>query len=570
MISLFLRLVPSGPLSLRRARRLTLAGALAFWTLLALALASQVPRGAVASATRDRRARAMAVASEMTDYLADRLVALRFVAKLPEIATRGPLAERVLKAFAEAHPEFSRVYVADGRPSGGRRRPLYLSARIPNGFVVGLLKPDWTDRRFDGEYPFRPGAGGARTLLVLRSGARSATNAAPPAWDVLQKTSGGRGETLAWGGQPYVTAVARLGELPKPRPVFLVVSSVPLETVLARAARIQRLLVLLGLAAGVATGLLGGLVLGWATRWLRSANRELEERVAVRTTELAEAERAFRGIFEHVPLGLYQCDPDGTFLRVNPTLAQTLGHADPEGMVASLGTLRAVGEAEARAEFMARLREAGTAQMETVVATGADGRRVWLDERARAVRDEAGEILLIEGAIHDVTAQRELEARLRRLGETDPLTGLPNRRGLDRAVAEAEAPVSFVALDLDRFKAYNDAYGHPAGDHALRTVAEALRLTVRGNDAVARVGGEEFVAVLPRTGASGARRVAEALRAAVAACGDLEIRLTASAGVATAATRDEVDEAMGAADRALYRAKEAGRDRVVVNPAKLV
>ena len=205
----------------------------------------------------------------------------------------------------------------------------------------------------------------------------------------------------------------------------------------------------------------------------------------------------------------------------------------------------------------------------TTAFARADGRTVWLAESARAVRDERGALVLIEGAMHDVTARHELESQLRRMGETDPLTGLLNRRGLAEAVAAAELPVSFVALDVDRFKDYNDAYGHPAGDHALRTVAEAIRLTVRGNDAVARAGGEEFVVILPRTGEAGARRVAEALREAVESCGGLEIRLTVSGGVATATTRDEVDEALAAADRALYRAKEAGRNRVVVNSAKL-
>ena len=199
----------------------------------------------------------------------------------------------------------------------------------------------------------------------------------------------------------------------------------------------------------------------------------------------------------------------------------------------------------------------------------ADGRTVWLAERARAVRDVSGQVTFIEGALHDVTSQREMEDQLRRIGVTDPLTGLLNRRGLTEAVAAAQIPVSFVAIDVDRFKAYNDTYGHPAGDLALQTVAQAIRDTVRASDVVARAGGEEFVVVLARTGNAGAARVAEAIRTAISACDGLEERLTVSIGVATANAYDELDDAFNAADRALYRAKDAGRNRVVVNGAKL-
>lgn len=570
MIRSNLRLVESPPRDLRRARRLTVAAAVGLWLLLAGLLALTVPGNELKKATVDRQQRAMGAASEMTEYLSDRLLALKFLADVPSVAHRGPHLGEALERFRDAYPEFSEVYLADRLPSGGRTRPLFLARPLNGGYVVGLLKRDWTDRRFRGGYHFRQGAGGTRTVLVSRGGARTETSAAPPNWEALLSIANGKASQVVWGdGQPYITSVERLGELSKPHPTFLVVCAVPVATILAKAAHLQWALMILGLVMGLATGAVGCVVLHAATRWLRRTNRELEAAVAERTAELAAAERSFRGIFENAPLGLYQCDPEGRFLRINPTLARTLGFVDPEAAIAALGSLQAVGDPAGRAAFLERLRSGEEVGETTTVYERLDGASLWLEERARVVRKDDGSPLLIEGAMHDVTAQRELESQLRRMGETDPLTGLLNRRGLTEAIEAAEAPVSFVALDVDRFKDYNDTYGHPAGDHALRTVAEALRLTVRGNDAVARAGGEEFVVVLPRTGEAGARRVAEALRAAVQACGGLEVRLTVSGGVATAMSPTEVDEAFAAADRALYLAKEAGRNRIVVNSAKL-
>lgn len=173
----------------------------------------------------------------------------------------------------------------------------------------------------------------------------------------------------------------------------------------------------------------------------------------------------------------------------------------------------------------------------------------------------------------NITARRLMELELSRLASTDSLTGLPNRRyfleaaGLQfELVKRFGGAASVVMIDLDNFKLLNDAYGHAAGDKALRNVARACIL--RDIDVFARWGGEEFVALLPSTDEEGALAVAEMLRRAVSAvtvkARSQSINITASLGVAQISPRDRViDEALERADRALYAAKEAGRNCVM-------
>jgi two-component system, cell cycle response regulator len=166
---------------------------------------------------------------------------------------------------------------------------------------------------------------------------------------------------------------------------------------------------------------------------------------------------------------------------------------------------------------------------------------------------------------------------LREQATSDPLTGLANRRTilevLDRELARCRrsgAACSVGIVDLDHFKAVNDTHGHAAGDAVLRHAASTMRATVRPYDLLGRYGGEEFVIVLPGCDAAGARAAAERLRASMAgtaiAVGEVSLRVTCSLGVAVSSAESgwDRDRLLGAADAALYRAKEEGRDRVVV------
>ena len=154
---------------------------------------------------------------------------------------------------------------------------------------------------------------------------------------------------------------------------------------------------------------------------------------------------------------------------------------------------------------------------------------------------------------------------------SDALTGLFNRRRLDVLVKDRIAlarrqqqPLACAMVDLDNFKQINDQLGHAAGDNALRSVAQTLRRVTRASDIVARYGGDEFVVVASETDAVGAVVLAERLRIALAVAADASVSPRASIGVAGwSESMQEPDDLYAAADRALYRAKALGRDRVV-------
>jgi len=151
----------------------------------------------------------------------------------------------------------------------------------------------------------------------------------------------------------------------------------------------------------------------------------------------------------------------------------------------------------------------------------------------------------------------------------DPLTGLRNRRELERAMGSASrsAAATLVYVDLDHFKKLNDTLGHPAGDAALKHVARLLEAAVRDGDLVARIGGEEFAVWLPRTGLREGIEVAERIRRSIAETpltwSGAVYPLTTSCGLASCPELvGDVMNLPAAADAALYRAKELGRNRV--------
>jgi diguanylate cyclase (GGDEF)-like protein/PAS domain S-box-containing protein len=212
-----------------------------------------------------------------------------------------------------------------------------------------------------------------------------------------------------------------------------------------------------------------------------------------------------------------------------------------------------------------------------------DAKEVWIESTMQVTRNlDTGKIDGVVAISRDVTQQKDAEAKLAALAILDGLTGLANRRRFDERLQEECAracregtSLSLLMVDLDHFKKFNDQYGHPAGDACLRAVAQVLATEARRPaDLAARYGGEEFVMLLPNTDAAGCKLVGEKIRRGFQQLGiphALNIpskRVTASLGGATirlhANKPTESSSLVQTADRALYTAKESGRDQLIM------
>ncbi len=180
----------------------------------------------------------------------------------------------------------------------------------------------------------------------------------------------------------------------------------------------------------------------------------------------------------------------------------------------------------------------------------------------------------IDNNTRELESLRQELQRTREEAWTDALTGLLNRKGFEHALTGAlreSLPLSLLLLDLDHFKSINDNHGHLLGDKVLRTVGQLLKLSLKGNDVVARFGGEEFIILLSNTPVAGARAVAEQLRTAIAKCRIRQFdrdeaidAITVSIGGALYIAGESSEKFISRADAELYRCKREGRNRVSI------
>ncbi len=286
---------------------------------------------------------------------------------------------------------------------------------------------------------------------------------------------------------------------------------------------------------------------------------------------LRESEARYRGLFDGVPVGLYRSTPEERFLDANPALVEMLGCPDRQTLLRASVTDFYVDPAD-RELWQSLMERGGVVRGFEVRFRRRDGTVIWVRNTARAVHDAGGRVLYYEGSIEDITERKRAEEIIKHMAYHDDLTGLPNRRlfddRLNLAMAHAERnqqKLAVMLLDLDHFKEVNDTLGHSVGDQLLQAVGERLVNLLRKGDTVARMGGDEFMLLLPEAtqvedAAKVARKLLGAMREPYVFDGH-ELYITTSIGIVLYPDDGEDgDTLMKNADITMYRAKDQGRD----------
>jgi diguanylate cyclase (GGDEF)-like protein/PAS domain S-box-containing protein len=295
---------------------------------------------------------------------------------------------------------------------------------------------------------------------------------------------------------------------------------------------------------------------------------------------LRERERMFEQSFRHAIVGKVIAKPGGEMIDVNPAMCHIFGYG-PEQFIGHSAAGFVIPEDlhltdRLYEELYAGKRDHFQAQKRYFDSRG---HIIEAEIGVALVRDARGEPLYTVLQLIDVSernrAQRDLltaNNALTQLSTTDSLTGLSNRRALDqtlrREFARArrnQSPLSLIALDIDHFKRINDRYGHPVGDEVLAQCGQVLRESVRETDIATRPGGEEFTIVLPDTPLEQAEMLAERLHRQFHETSWPVEAVTASFGIACIQPANaDIHSLVRAADRALYNAKAAGRDCIML------
>ncbi|WP_439364386.1 diguanylate cyclase [Bradyrhizobium sp. DASA03005] len=383
----------------------------------------------------------------------------------------------------------------------------------------------------------------------------------------LQRPSGAYHFKSPLDGAERVSFFNRSSRFP-----LLLLATVDKDELLApwRAAAISRMLYVLALVMLIAV--IGGVLVRQLQRGQRMA------------VALAETEAHFRLLAEGSSDMVTRIGLDERLRYVSPSSVRVVGWR-PNQLIGSpalagvnpedLPEVKAIVDAMKRGEKEeARL---------TYRNSHRQNGEIWLESTMRVTRKDDGRVDGVVAISRDITEHKKLETRLETLAIEDSLTGLANRRRFDERLKEEWArayrersSLALLMIDVDHFKAYNDEYGHPAGDACLRQIAKIIAAEAqRAGDLAARYGGEEFAMLLPNIDAAGCAAVGERIRGAIHEAG-LAHGSNLAAGCVTAslggaACRPAFERTAGvaalveAADRALYAAKAAGRNRLVTS-----
>jgi diguanylate cyclase (GGDEF)-like protein/PAS domain S-box-containing protein len=330
---------------------------------------------------------------------------------------------------------------------------------------------------------------------------------------------------------------------------------------------------------------------------LEQINKQLTDEIAQhqQTEEvLVESEATYRSILNASPDDITIAEMDGRILLVSVAASTMFGYEGPEDGV-GLSVIDFIVPADherARSDIARMCNEEGAFGTNEYRGLRKDGSTFDIEVNSSLIPGAKGRPTRMVFIVRDITERKLAEQQIKKLVEqlelerdtaqlnavTDSLTGLANRRYFDYAIGvefyrlkRSGAPLSLILMDVDHFKQFNDSYGHLAGDRCLQMVCGALKAVVgRGNDIIARYGGDELIAILPGTDKDGAINLAERMKQAIEAlviphaASATATHVTISLGVVTVSSGDDLtsqEQLVNLADTALYRAKEEGRNR---------
>lgn len=329
--------------------------------------------------------------------------------------------------------------------------------------------------------------------------------------------------------------------------------------------------------------------LGTAQRELADLNRDLEERVETRTRELKGeiedrkriekalrlSEERYRLLIERNVAGVYVMTEEGRLVTCNDAFARLFGFDSGRRLLEERERFPYF-DPDDRAQLLVRLRNEGAVSNREVRFQNRDGQAVWALENVRLAEGGPGEPAILEGILLDITDRKLAEQEIEHRALHDALTQLPNRTLLNDRIEFALAMArragvipAVMFLDVDELKVINDTLGHATGDQLLRMMAERLTGSLREEDTVARVGGDEFSVLLPavvseEAAVDVARKILERLSEPYIVGGD-ELHVTISIGVAIYPKHgDSPDSLLKSADGAMYGVKVAGGNDVQV------
>ena len=305
------------------------------------------------------------------------------------------------------------------------------------------------------------------------------------------------------------------------------------------------------------------------------------EELRRKNAELQEIAKMFYLITENSADGIWRLDPQFRFVYVSPAAQTLLGYQTEELIGKSLFSILTPESVEGvkqgyaqKQSLMAASKNWGSSAY-TVEAVQKDGQHIWAEVMVNPIFDSQNRLTGYNGVARDISERHKNEEMMLRYAFRDPLTNLPNRRlfenALEHAVVQkgkAKKQFAVMFLDIDGLKKVNDRYGHILGDALLKIVANRIRRSVRKMDFVARLAGDEFMAILPELADGSAvgiiaNRLIESCRKPIS-LGTNKVRISVSIGVSFfPEDADKVATLMDYADQAMYRAKKYGGGRLV-------